>query len=129
MKFTTLRKGTPVFHGTGAKANFRVFKNVPTWFVLEKEDAEKWAGWTSTDSGPRRLLVCKTKRKLRLIDTVDIRDYEGMCMELTGSEEPLIGEIARAVRKAGYDGWCGNTEIMISKPTDVLLLSAEAVED
>lgn len=115
MKQLTLRSGTLLYHGTDSKANFCI-PDGPSWFCTSFEQAAKWAGWGSKGrGGVPRVLVLSLTRHLLLLDTIDLYDWIVMGETLCGYPDPTTYEAARAVREAGFTGWYGLTEIMLTR--------------
>lgn len=120
VRFTDLPAGTALFHGTNEAAKFAVPKG-PAWFTVTPEGAEQWQDWaTPRKRGTPRTMAVKTNRPLRLIVLDSYEVWSELSYKLCREDEAHYGQLARAVKKAGYDGWLSDTEVMISNTDEVL---------
>jgi hypothetical protein len=106
-------------HGTASTDRFTMPKG-PAWFCQEENRAVNWAGWDSSDRGPRRVLSFGVIRPLRLADTRSRKDWEAFCEAVCGNAEATNYEAAQNASKAGLDGWLGQNEVMLCDPSSVL---------
>jgi len=112
--------GTILYHGTDSPKSFTMLRG-PSWLVDDIRKAEEWAGWSeSGGGGKKRVLEFSTKKQLKLLDTRALRQWRRVGILLMDDDDPCMWGLARKVAEAGFDGWLGNTEVMISRPKDAL---------
>jgi len=120
MKTVLLPTGTILYHGTDSPKNFTMLRG-PSWLVDDIRKAEEWAGWSKSGGGrKKRVLEFSTKKTLKLLDTRALRQWRRVGILLMDDDDPCMWGLARKVAEAGFDGWLGNTEVMISRPKDAL---------
>lgn len=112
---------TTLYHGTNCAGDFSL-PDGPAWFCLDFDTATKWSGWSTTPPrgktiGRRRVLACHLTQSIELLDTRSIEDWQRLGEALAGDTDPYMWTIARLVSEAGYNGWLGNTEVMLSRPS------------
>ncbi len=132
LRTATLPAGTPLHHGTRCIGDFMA-PDGPAWFAYTDAAAEDWASWSSVPPpgrrhGPERVLSYETVADLVLVDTRELRQWQALGMALLRDPDPDVGEIAAAVRAAGYNGWLGRAEVMLCDP-GAALAPAPASED
>jgi len=116
-----LKKGTRLFHGTDVPTFFRRFAKRAAWFTQDMDKAKEWAGWSEDGGGGRkRVLELVTLKDLSLVDTITLRQWQKLGMQLMGDDDPRMWCLAKATREARLDGWIGETEVMLSFPESVL---------
>ncbi len=123
---------TILYHGTESSAAFDIPRG-PAWFTRDEMKAARWAGWQQTTpinvaKGRRRVLVCRTRRDLRLYDARSYDNFLRLAAHFIPDEEPEDAspwELARRVR--GADGWDGRNEILIRNTTYLVSIAIKPV--
>ena len=115
-----LPAGTKLFHGTDSAGEFLV-PDGPAWFAFNLSKAQQWAGWSQSmpagrTKADRRVLVLRSRADVSLLDTRKRSDWEKLCLELCGDPEAGMYAVAEQVRQAGYAGWYGRTEVLLTDP-------------
>ena len=117
VKFVSLAKGTALFHGTDSRETFSVLRG-PAWLCQTVEGAKEWCGWAEgpLSGGKKRVLRFVLKRKMIMVDTTSIEQWQNLFMALCKTPDPLIHQASKAIAKAGGQGWCGRREVMVVSP-------------
>jgi hypothetical protein len=122
MRWKTLHVGK-LFHGTDCVGDLATIEG-PAWFCEEEEPAKWWAGWAAPPNGrvrgPKRVAAYALRADVLLVDTVSLADWQRLGVTLLGEPDPIMIQIARAVKRQKWGGWYGRTEVMLAKSEDVL---------
>ena len=120
LPLVSIPAGTTLYHGTDSKKSFTTLDG-PAWLTSDIQKAEEWAGWAEEGGGgKKRVLTFSTKKMLQLLDTRSLQRWKRVGMALMNDDEPYMWTLARKVAEAGFDGWFGDTEVMVSRPREAL---------
>lgn len=119
--------GTVVYHGTDAATEFDT-PTAPAWFAPSIALAERWAGWRAERLGKRRVIAFRTTVGRELADTVKLEDWERLGVALCDDPEPIIGDLAMKLARAGSAGWYGRQELMFTATGDLVRVSVHPID-
>lgn len=131
MPTRTIPAGTHLFHGTDCAGDFTV-PDGPAWFAATHDEAAYWAGWNvpahDRADGERRVHDFVTLADVTLVDLDACQDghdgdgaWERLCAAVTGDDEYLCrDELASAMAERGMAGWCGEGEVLLALPGELL---------
>ncbi len=114
-----LPAGNVLFHGTDAFEEFDLPRGA-AWFAWTWTDAALWAGWGSKARGQRRVIEVEVRADIVLLDTGKAADGHRRCERLCGDSDATPWGAATAVGSLGFNGWKGNTEVLIVEPASAL---------
>lgn len=67
--------------------------------------------------GKKRVLRFVLKRRLELVDTTTLEQWQNLFMTLCKTPDPIISQASKAISKAGLKGWYGEREVMVVSPS------------
>lgn len=124
-----LKAGTILYHGTETRAAIEK-PRAPAWFTRSLINAQKWAGWRTSDpdKGTRRVLSYRVTSDIELYDTRKAEDYYKVAAlfdpenELEDASPWTVSENLK-----GSGGWYGRDEVMLIDVSKIELLKSEPV--
>jgi hypothetical protein len=125
----TLKAGTIIYHGTETRANIEKPRG-PAWFTRSLVNAQKWAGWRTSDpdKGIRRVLAYRVTSDIELYDTRKAQNYYKVAALFDPENEPEDASpwtVAENLKGSG--GWYGRDEVMLTDVSKLELMKSEPV--